>query len=135
GRRRVRGARTASEADPEEQRAVADAFIAAARAGDFDGLVAVLDPDVEFRIDFGPGNPAARPEPRGAEAVARQALARGLRAAPRAVPVLVNGAAGALVPINGRPFAVVAFTVAGGRITAIDLVLDRAKLRHVAVPG
>ena len=88
----------------------------------------MLDPEVVFRVDAGPDSPLARPPVVGAEAVARQVLARGTRLAPLARPVLVNGLAGALVGPPERPVAVVGFTVAGGRITAIDLVVDRAKL-------
>jgi RNA polymerase sigma-70 factor (ECF subfamily) len=107
---------------------VVDAFLAASRAGDFAGLLEVLDPDVVFRVDAGPDSPLARGPVVGAEAVARQVLARGTRLAPLARPALVNGMAGALVGSPERPFAVVGFTVAAGRITAIDLVIDRAKL-------
>ena len=127
-RRRVRGATPDHPAEPGEQRRVVDAFLAASRAGDFAGLLEVLDPDVVFRVDAGPDSPLARGPVVGAEAVARQVLARGTRLAPLARPALVNGMAGALVGSPERPFAVVGFTVAAGRITAIDLVIDRAKL-------
>jgi len=127
-RRRVRGATPDHPAEPGEQRRVVDAFLAASRAGDFAGLLEVLDPDVVFRVDAGPDSPLARGPVVGAEAVARQVLARGTRLAPLARPALVNGLAGALVGSPERPFAVVGFTVAAGRITAIDLVIDRAKL-------
>jgi RNA polymerase sigma-70 factor, ECF subfamily len=127
-RRRVRGATPDHPAEPGEQRRVVDAFLAASRGGDFAGLLAVLDPDVVFRVDAGVGSPHARPPLVGAEAVARQVLARGTPIAPLARPALVNGLAGALVGPPERPIAVVGFTVADGRITAIDLVIDRAKL-------
>ena len=108
-----------------------DAFLAAARDGDFERLVAVLDPDVVFRIDTGPLGAAARPPVEGAEAVARQILARGAPLAPLARPAIVNGAAGAIVGVRGRPFAVVGFTVVGGRITEIDIVGDPDKLPQI----
>jgi RNA polymerase sigma-70 factor (ECF subfamily) len=129
-RRRVRGA-PPPDVDLAQQRRLVDAFLAASRAGDFDALVAVLDPDVVFRIDPGPRSPLARPPVEGADAVARQVLARGTRFAPLARPALVNGAAGLVVGPPETPFAVVGFTVAGGRIAAIDLIVDPAKLRRL----
>ncbi len=127
-RRRVRGAAPDPEPDLERQREVVDAFLAAARAGDFEALVAVLDPDVVFRIDTGGIAPRARPPVVGAEAVARQVLARGAPLAPLARPAIVNGAAGAVVAPHGKPIAVVGFTVSGGRIVEIDVIADPAKL-------
>ena len=112
-----------------QQCRVVDAFLAASRAGDFDALLEVLDPDVVFRIDAGGVAPRARPPVVGAEAVARQVLAGGSRLAPFARPATVNGAAGAVVVVDGRPFAVVGFTVSNGRIAEIDLIADPAKLR------
>jgi RNA polymerase sigma-70 factor (ECF subfamily) len=128
GRRRIRGAQPETDADLAEQREVVDAFLAAARDGDFEGLIAVLDPDVVFRIDFGPDSRQARPDVEGAEAVARQILARGTPFAPLARPAIVNGAAGAVVGVRGRPFAVAGFAVSNGRITEIDIVADPDKL-------
>ena len=128
-RRRVRGAAPQPDSDVARQREVVDAFLAASRAGDFEALIAVLDPEVVFRIDTGGVAPPARPPLVGAEAVARQILERGTPLAPLARPALVNGAAGAIVNIGGRPFAVVSFTVRQGRIAAIDLVADPDKLR------
>src|SRR5438093_10612118 len=127
-RRRVRGA---PDPDPDlaRQRAGVDAFLAASRAGDFDALVAILDPDVVFRIDAGGVPPRARPPVVGAEAVARQVLARGSRFAPFARPAIVNGAAGLVIVPVSEAIAVVGFTVAGGRIAEIDLVADPQKLR------
>jgi RNA polymerase sigma-70 factor (ECF subfamily) len=131
-RRRVRGAPEV-EPDLDRQREVVDAFLAASRAGDFEALLAVLDPDVVFRIDGG-GVPArSRPPIVGAAAVARQVLERGTPLAPLARPAIVNGAAGAVVEIAGRVFAVVGFTVAQGRIAEIDVVADPDKLRNLAV--
>ena len=133
-RRRVRGATPVSEPDRRRQREVVDAFLAASRAGDFEALLAVLDPDVVFRIDAGGIAPRARPPVVGAEAVARQVLARGSRFAGFARAAIVNGSAGLVIVPVDRPFAVVGFTVSGGRILEIDLIADPEKLRGVAVP-
>jgi RNA polymerase sigma-70 factor (ECF subfamily) len=124
-RRRVRGADVNPDVDLAEQRRVVDAFLAASRDGDFDGLIAVLDPGVVFRLDTGHdvGEPVI-----GAGAVAQRVLDRGTPLAPMARPAIVNGAAGAVVGPPGRPFAVVGFTVSGGRIVEIDLITNRAKL-------
>src|SRR5205823_12502229 len=97
-----------------------------------EGLLAVLDPDVVFRIDAGARSALARPPLLGAPAVAKQILSRGTRFALHARPALVNGAAGVVVGREERPFAVVGFTVAGGRITEIDLIIDPEKLKKVA---
>jgi RNA polymerase sigma-70 factor (ECF subfamily) len=132
-RRRVRGAKPESNGDLAEQRAVVDAFLAAAREGDFERLIAVLDPDVVFRMDLGPDSPRARPKVEGAEAVARQILARGVPFAPLARPAIVNGTAGAIVGLRGRPFAVAGFTVSNGRITEIDIIADPEKLPHLVL--
>jgi RNA polymerase sigma factor (sigma-70 family) len=131
GRRRVRGAAPQPDSDLRRQREIVDAFLAASRAGDFEGLLAVLDPDVVFRIDAGKMSALARLPVVGAPAVAEQIISRGTRFAPHARPALVNGAAGAVVGREERPFAVVGFTVAGGRITEIDLIIDPEKLQHV----
>jgi RNA polymerase sigma factor (sigma-70 family) len=133
-RRRVRGATPVSEPDRRRQREVVDAFLAASRAGDFEALLEVLDPDVVFRIDAGGVTPRARPPVVGAEAVARQILARGSRFAGFARPAIVNGSAGLVIVPVDRPFAVVGFTVSEGRISEIDLIADPEKLRGVPVP-
>src|SRR3954452_11725415 len=124
-RRRLRG-RTPPAAARARQRRVVDAFLAAARGGDFDALVALLDPDVVMRIDRG-----AASEGRGAPAVSERVrpfvgLARLAR------PARVNGAAGVVVArASGAPPAVVGFTVAGGRIVETDLLADRARLHEL----
>jgi RNA polymerase sigma-70 factor (ECF subfamily) len=128
-RRQVRGKTPVAETDLARQREVVDAFLAASRAGDFEGLIAVLDPDVVFRVDT--GEPAAVA---GAEAVARRVLARGSRLAPFGRPAIVNGTAGVVVARRGRMVSAVAFTVVEGRIAEIDVVADPAKLRGIAVP-
>jgi RNA polymerase sigma factor (sigma-70 family) len=130
-RRRVRGARPEGDTDPAERQRVLEAFLAASREGDFDALVAVLDPDVVLRTDH--ALPRGAPgEIRGAEAVARNAL-RFAALAPLAQPVLVNGEPGFFVAPQGRLFAVGAFTVAGGRITEIDIVADPEKLARLSL--
>jgi RNA polymerase sigma-70 factor (ECF subfamily) len=131
-RRRVTGAEIrAPDADLTRQRQVVDAFFSAARGGDFDALVAVLDPGVVLRADFGARRTAASTVVQGAEAVARQAL---LGASPAAElhPALVNGAAGVVITMRGRPFAVMAFTVASGKIVGIDVIVDPERVRRVA---
>ena len=125
-RRRVKGADIQADPDLTRQREVVDAFFSAARGGDFDALVAVLDPGVVLRIDAGPRRPAASMAVRGAAEVARQALT-GLSTALRAVdlrPALVNGAAGVVVFMRGRPVTVIGFTVTEGKIAEIDAIAD-----------
>jgi RNA polymerase sigma factor (sigma-70 family) len=131
-RRRVRGAPLSGDVDPTRQRELVSAFLAAARAGDFDALIAVLDDDVVFRADSGPGSRRARGPIEGAAAVARRVLTAGAPLAHLARPALVNGAAGLLVGRPGRPIAVVSFTIVDDCIAAIDLITDRTKLKRVA---
>jgi RNA polymerase sigma factor (sigma-70 family) len=126
-RRRIQGADTAPDTDLTHQREVVDAFFAAARHGDFDALVAVLDPDVVARTDGGPG---ASTILRGAAAVASNALAYAQRA-PFLQPALINGIAGVVVAPAGRPVSIMAFVVRRGRIVAIDALADRERLRQV----
>jgi RNA polymerase sigma factor (sigma-70 family) len=136
-RRRVQGATPDPDADLTGQRALVDAFLAASRAGDFDALVAVLDPDVVFRIDRG-RLPAAAREPavvRGAAEVARTALTRGAQFARFARPAVVNGAAGLAIASGRRLIAVVGFTIMEGRIVEIDLIADPQKLRAIRASG
>ena len=132
-RRRVRGATPAADPDLKRQREVVDAFLAAARNGDFEALVEVLDPDVVFRADRGRMVIAgARPVSTGAAAVAEQVLARAPRFASFARPAIVNGSAGLIVVPHDRPIAVIGFTIAQGRIVEIDLVADPDKLRGLS---
>jgi RNA polymerase sigma-70 factor (ECF subfamily) len=129
GRRRIQGVTPEIDVDLTEQRAVVEAFLAAARGEDFDALVAVLDPDVVFHVDAGADSSRARPPVTGAREVADALLTRGTRMAPYARHALVNGAAGlVVVPPSGRPVAVLGFTIAGGRIVEVDLIVDPAKL-------
>jgi RNA polymerase sigma factor (sigma-70 family) len=134
-RRRVKGADVpAPDPDLARQRDVVDAFFSAARGGDFDALVAVLDPDVVLRLDAGARRPAASMAIRGAAAVARQALS-GLASVLPAVqlrPALVNGAAGVVVTLRGRPITVIGFTVAEGKIVEIDAIADAERVRSIA---
>jgi RNA polymerase sigma-70 factor (ECF subfamily) len=127
-RRRVRGSAPAPDPDLDRQRGVVEAFLAAARDGDIEGLVAVLDPDVVLRADRGP-TPASR-EVRGARAVAARAM-RFARLAPAARPVLVNGAVGFVNAPGGRPFAVAGLTVTDGKIVEIDILADPARIREL----
>jgi RNA polymerase sigma factor (sigma-70 family) len=129
-RRRVRGAAPAPDADLSRQREVVDAFLAASRDGDFDALVAVLDPDVVLRADSGAVLAGRSREVRGARAVAEQALTFS-RLAPFVQPALVNGAAGVVVAPRGRLFAVMGFIVRGGKIVEIDILADPARLRQL----
>jgi RNA polymerase sigma-70 factor, ECF subfamily len=123
-RRRVRGAAPPPPVEMEEQRRVVDAFLAAAREGDFESLLNVLDPDVVLRIHTVEGDPRAREPIVGAEAFAKRAL-RGARVfAPHARPALVNGRPGILTVINGKRFATMECTVRNGRLEAVDLYLQ-----------
>jgi RNA polymerase sigma factor (sigma-70 family) len=126
-RRRVQGERAMPDPDLDRQRQVVDAFLAAAREGDFDALVAVLDPDVVVRADHG-GDVFS--EVRGAEAVARNAQAfsqLGL-VVHRA---LVNGAVGVVSMRDGRPFSVGGMTVRDGKIVEMDYLLDPVRLAEL----
>jgi RNA polymerase sigma-70 factor (ECF subfamily) len=132
-RRRVRGATPVPDRDLKRQREVVNAFLAAARNGDFEALVEVLDPAVVFRADRGRIVVAgARPVTTGAAAVAEQVLARAPRFASFARPAVVNGSAGLIVIPRDRPIAVLGFTIAKDRIVEIDLVADPDKLRALS---
>jgi RNA polymerase sigma factor (sigma-70 family) len=134
-RRRVQGATSVPDADPTSQRKVVDAFLAAARGGDLDALLAVLDPDVVVRADRGAVPAGASRELRGARAVAEQALTFS-RLAHSARAALVNGAAGIVSWLpNGRPFSVMGFTVRRRRIVEIDILADPARLRALDLTG
>jgi RNA polymerase sigma factor (sigma-70 family) len=136
-RRRVKGAEVpAPGPDLVRQRAVVDAFFSAARGGDFDALVTVLDADAVLRIDAGAEFPAGSMVVDGAEAVARQTLT-GLastlaRPAIELLPALVNGVPGVVVTLRGRPMTVIGFTIAAGRIAEIDAIADPERVRRIA---
>ncbi|HEV2257703.1 MAG TPA: RNA polymerase sigma factor SigJ [Streptosporangiaceae bacterium] len=129
-RQRVKAA-PQPDADLALQRRVVDAFLVAARAGDFDALLAMLHPDVVFRFDLGPERGRHRPPLTGADAVARHLRATALRFSPLGTPVLVNGVAGWLIGTRDNPIAVLGFTIVRGRIAALDLMKDPAKLRRL----
>ena len=126
-RRRVRGVATVPDADLIYQRKVVNAFLAASRAGNFDALLALLDPDVVFRHDVTAVPAGASPEVRGAASVARQFSGR----AQGARPALVNGAVGLVVARQGRLFLVLNLTVTRGKIVEINVVADPARLRQL----
>ena len=129
-RRRVRREHTVSDADVETQRGIAEAFVAAAREGDFEALLELLDPDVVLRVDRGPVPARVPREFRGAEAIASRALA-GARLNRELRPALVNGAAGMVVMRDGEPVLVGGITVRNRRIVAMDMLADRERLREL----
>src|SRR5262249_34416158 len=125
-RRRVQGSTPVPDPDMSRQREVVAAFVAAARSGDFDALLTVLDPDVVLRADQG-----ALRVLRGARAVAEGALAFS-RLGQFARPALVNGGPGIVARLpDGRPMAVMGFTVRNGRIVEIDILANPERLRHL----
>jgi RNA polymerase sigma-70 factor (ECF subfamily) len=128
-RRRVQGA-TVGDVDVARQREVVDAFFAASRAGDFDALVALLDPDVVVRSDGGQTRSFATAIARGPAAVAGRAITF---AQPGATlrPARVNGGAGVVVHLDGELWSVMAFTVAAGKIRAIDVLVDPERLNRI----
>jgi RNA polymerase sigma-70 factor (ECF subfamily) len=134
-RRRIREAAAQPDADLARQWKVADAFLAAARTGDFAALVEVLAPDVVLRADVGASARAAGTptQVHGAEAVAPQVLSYA-RMAPFARRVLVNGAVGFVPAPGGQAFAVIALTVRGDRVTAIDILADPDRLAELSLP-
>jgi RNA polymerase sigma factor (sigma-70 family) len=127
-RRRVRGGAPPPDVDLARQREVVDAFLAAARDGDFEALLEILDPEVVLRVDRGPTRPGV--SIKGAAAVVKEA-GRYAGGARFARPALVNGAAGFVVAPGGRPVALAGFTVAGGKIVEMDVLADRARLREL----
>jgi RNA polymerase sigma-70 factor (ECF subfamily) len=129
-RRRVQGSAPTPDPDLSRQREVVDAFLAAARAGDFEALLEVLDPDVVLRADRGAVTAEALEEIRGASAVANRALMFA-RFAEYGRLALVNGAVGVVTAPGGQPFAVMGITVAGGRIVELDVLADPERLRQL----
>ncbi len=127
-RRRVRGAAPAPDPDRARLRTIVDAFLAASRGGDFDALVAVLDPDVVARSDGGTLRPSLLR--RGAAEVASQAIAFA-RFAEAAHAALVNGVPGVVAVAEGRVLSVTAFTFVDGRITALDILTDPERLARI----
>ncbi len=132
-RRRVQGSTPVPDVELAEQQRVVEAFLAAAREGDFGALLELLDPGVTLRVDAGPGSPLAQEAIVGADTVLAEAQ-RWSALAPYSRPAIVNGVAGAVVERRGGGlFAVVAVTVVHCRITALDFVLDPTKLARVTV--
>jgi RNA polymerase sigma-70 factor (ECF subfamily) len=131
-RRRVRARPTTPDTDVAAQREVIDAFIAAARGGNFDALVATLDPDVVLNADGG-ALPGLSVHVRGAEEVARRAVMWS-RADLTMHPALINGAAGIVATLNGTVFSVAAVLVRDGKITEMDFLADPERLAHVVMP-
>ena len=123
-RRRVQGVDTVLDPDLARQRAIVDAFLSAARDGDFDALLEALDPDVVLRAN------GAAALIQGAAAVAGRAFA-GARFAQVALPALINGAAGVVAAADGRPISVVAFTITNGKIVAIDITDDPDRIAEL----
>ncbi len=129
-RRRVQGENTVPDADLDTQREVVEAFLAAAREGDFEALLEVLDPDVVLRVDLGAVPAGGSREVRGAAAVAGQALGYS-RIGLLMHPALVNGVSGLVSTREGEPFSVGAFTVRNRRIVAMDILADPTRLRQL----
>lgn len=125
-RRRVRGAETIDEAGLRSQRKVVDAFLAALRAGDFEGLLTVLDPNVVVRADVA-GAPGAPTEIRGARNWAKGAIAFS-QAARFVQPALVNGAVGLVFAPRGRMLRTLSFTIENGKIVQVDVIADPDRL-------
>lgn len=132
-RQRVQGGAPVPDVDLKRQRQVVDAFFGAAREGDLDRLVAVLDPEVVLRSDGGSARPMASVVVRGARNVAEQAVMFS-SLSPFVRPAIVNDVAGVVVAPGGKPFSVMAFTVREGRIVAIDVLADPERLEKLGLP-
>jgi RNA polymerase sigma factor (sigma-70 family) len=135
-RRRVQGAQVPTpDPDRARQRAVVDAFFTAARGGDLQTLMSLLDPEVVLRTDFGARHPDRSGVIRGAASVAGSSLSGAAIPGSRLIPALVNGAVGAVVVVGDRPFVVMGFVVAAsGRIVEIDAIADASRIRRIAAP-
>lgn len=131
-RRRVRGEETVPASDLQTQRRVVDAFLAALRGGDFEGLLAVLDPDVVVHLDSRAGAPGAPREIRGAENWARGAVAFS-HLARFVQPALINGAAGLVFATRGRLTRALIFTIANGKIVRADIIAEPARLQQLDI--
>jgi len=130
-RRRVQGASTVRKTSLIEQRRVVDAFLGALRRGDFEGLVAVLDPDVVVRIDEAAARPAGPREIRGARNWAKGAIAFSRQLAGAVQPMLVNGDVGLVWTPGEHIFRALRFTFADGKIASVDIVADPERLREL----
>jgi RNA polymerase sigma-70 factor (ECF subfamily) len=135
-RRRVQGAEVPTPGpDRGRQRAVVNAFFSAARGGDLQTLMSLLDPEVVLKTDFGARHPDRSGVIRGAADVAGSALSGAAIPGSRLIPALVNGAVGAVVVVGDRPFVVMGFVVAAsGRIVEIDAIADASRIRRIAAP-
>jgi RNA polymerase sigma-70 factor (ECF subfamily) len=132
-RRRVTGAGAAApKADYRRQRAIVSAFFAAARAGDFEGLVAVLDPSVVLRADFGARKAPLPRVTRGPAGVAELAFSGARLPGAVLIPVRMNGSAGVIIAIDGRPFSLMGFVIAGDRIVEIHAIVDARRVAALA---
>jgi RNA polymerase sigma-70 factor, ECF subfamily len=131
-RRRVQGATANATADPRRQHEIVHAFLTASQTGDFEGLLALLDPDVVLRADAGDGPLGPSRLIRGASAVIEQAQ-RFAPLARFAKPILVNGTPGLVSAPNGQVLALLSFTVSAGRISEIDILADPDRLRSLDV--
>ncbi|MGP8298447.1 RNA polymerase sigma factor SigJ [Streptomyces inhibens] len=129
-RRRVQGTAPTPDTDLTRQREVVDAFLAASRGGDFEALLAVLDPDVVLRADAGAAPAGLSKLVRGARAVVEQALTFS-RFARFARPALVNGAPGLVTAQGGQPFSIMGFTITHGKIVEINILADLARLNRL----
>jgi RNA polymerase sigma-70 factor (ECF subfamily) len=128
-RRRVRGSAPPTDTDAGEQRRVVDAFLAAARAGDFEALMELLDPDVVFRVHTAPDAPGAAPPVVGAEQVADRILTQGRPFLPFVRRAVVNGEPGTVAVREGKILGATAMTIRNGRILTMDLVTDPDRFR------
>lgn len=134
-RRRVKGAGAAApDRDRQRQRQVVEAFFSAARAGDFDDLIALLDPNVVLRADFGKRRAPAPTVTTGPSSVAALAMTGARLPNAELIPVLINGSAGVVITVGGRPFSMMGFIVAGGRIVEIDAIVDSRRISRLAAP-
>jgi RNA polymerase sigma-70 factor (ECF subfamily) len=129
-RRRIRSADSLPDSDLTARRAVVDAYVAAARGGNFDALIAVLHPNVVLRSDCGPKPEGASVEVRGGEDVAARALAFS-RLGLEYKPALINGTPGVVCVRNGQPFSVMGFTIVAGRITEMNILADPDRLKEL----
>jgi RNA polymerase sigma factor (sigma-70 family) len=130
-RRRVRGSTPSSDADVAEQRRVVDAFLAAARAGDFEALMNVLDPEVVLRVHAGEGGPRAEVlAATGPEQVVERIVTRGREFLPLVRPAMVNGAPGTVAERDGKILGATAYSVRNGRIVTMDLVIEPDRFRR-----
>jgi len=130
-RRRVRGGETTSNSDLRNQRGVVSAFLAALRAGDLEGLMAVLDPDVVVRIDAAAGAPGAPREIRGAANWARGATVAFSRFSRFVQPAVINGAVGLIYAPGGTLSRALSFTFAAGKIVQVDIIAERDRLQEL----